>query len=165
MSEGAGHLGLNDFPQQSEKLRELCACLASQKIPYYSSFNNWTRNSRYRYYIMCNQYAKPYNFPAFLNKPLSMAREQTTVFDEETRERVDVALPAEVLLRIKGPRVGSAIQAFIREGHVEVSDIRKVEVTSLVPDYQVLTLLCYLDPEEVRKDKQVKVLEQKPQIT
>jgi hypothetical protein len=144
-------LGLNDFPQQSKKLRELCACLAAQKVPFYTSYNNWTRNSRYQYYIMCNHYAEPYSFPAFLPASATVAKEQTTVFDEETRERVDVALPAQVLVRIKGPRGGSAIQAFIREGHVEVSDIRRVEVAELVPDFRILTLVCYLDPENVRK--------------
>jgi hypothetical protein len=144
-------MGLNCFPEQSKKLRELCACLTAEKVPFYSSCNNWTRNSRYQYYIICSGYAKPFNFPVFLNPPVSTVQEQTTIFDEETRERVDVALPAEVLVRIKGPRVGSAIQAFIREGHVEVSDIRKVQVAELVPDCRVLTLICYLDPECVRK--------------
>lgn len=100
---------------------------------------------------MCNQYAEPYCFPAFLPASVTLAKEQTTIFDEETRERLDVALPAQVLVRIKGPRVGSAIQAFIREGHVEVSDIRRVEVAELVPGFRVLTLVCYLDPECVRK--------------
>lgn len=80
-----------------------------------------------------------------------MAQDQTTIFDEETRERIDVPLRAEVMVRIKGPRVGSSIQAFIREGHVEVSDIRKVQVAELLPDFRVLSLVCYLDPECIRK--------------
>jgi hypothetical protein len=80
-----------------------------------------------------------------------MATEQTTIYDEETRERVDIPLRAQVMVRIKGPRTGSAIQAIISEGHVEVSDIRQVQVASLVPDYPVVTLICYLDPEDIRE--------------
>ena len=77
--------------------------------------------------------------------------EQTTIYDEEARERIDIPLRAQVMIRIKGPRVGSAIQAFVREGHVEVSDIRQVQIADLVPNYPVITLICYLDPEDIRE--------------
>jgi hypothetical protein len=142
--------GLNVFPEKSKKLRELCACLSAEKIPFYASRNNWSRNSRYQYYIICSLYSKPYNFPVFLNPPVSSVLEQTTIYDEETRERMDIPLRAQVMVRIKGPRVGSAIQAFVREGHVEVSDITKVQIATPVPFYPVITLICYLDPEDIR---------------
>jgi hypothetical protein len=142
--------GLNVFPEKSKRLQELCACLKAENVPFYFSRNNWQRNSRYQYYIICAQYTKPYNFPVFLNPPISSVTEQTTIYDEESRERVDVPLKAQVMVRIKGPRVGSSIQAFIREGHVEVSDIRQVQTATPVPDLPVITLICYLDPEELR---------------
>jgi hypothetical protein len=63
------------------------------------------------------QYSKPYNFQVFLNPPVLVVPEQTTIYDEETRERIDVPLRAQVMVRVKGSRVGSAIQAFVREGH------------------------------------------------
>ena len=143
--------GLNVFPEKSKKLKELCACLVTEKVPFYFSRNNWSRNSRYQYYIICSQYSKPYNFPVFLNPPISVVTEQTTIYDEETRERIDIPLRAQVMVRIKGPRVGSAIQVFVREGHVEVSDIRQVQIASPVPNYPVITLICYLDPEDIRE--------------
>jgi hypothetical protein len=68
--------GLNIFPQKSEKLRELCTCLTTEKVPFYVSRNNWKRNSRYQYYIICSRYTKPYNFPVFLNPPISKVTEQ-----------------------------------------------------------------------------------------
>jgi hypothetical protein len=143
--------GLNVFPEQSKKLQEICACLSVEKVPFYFSRNNWSRNSRYRYYIICSLYTQPYNFPVFLNPPISSVKEQTIIYDEETRERIDIPYRAQVMIRIKGPRVGSAIQAFVREGHVEVSDIRQVQIARLVPDLPVITLICYLDPEDIRK--------------
>ncbi|MCW4017516.1 MAG: hypothetical protein NWF00_02345 [Candidatus Bathyarchaeota archaeon] len=143
--------GLNVFPQQSKKLQELCTCLTAEKVSFYFSKNNWQRNSRYQYYIICSQYTQPYNFPVFLNPPISMVTEQTTIYDEETRERVDIPLKAQVMIRIKGSRVGSAIQALVQEGHVEVSDIRQVQIAALVPELSVITLICYLDPEDIRQ--------------
>jgi hypothetical protein len=143
--------GLNVFPEKSKKLKELCTCLLAQKIPFYFSRNNWSRNSRYQYYIISSQYTEPYNFPVFLNPPLTKASGQTTIYDEDMRERIDVPLKAQVMIRLKGPRVGSAIQAFIREGNVEVSDIRKVEIVTDMPNYPIMTLICYLDPEDVRE--------------
>lgn len=142
--------GLNLFPEKSKKLKELCACLSAEKIPFYFSRNACDRNSRYRYYLIASQYTKPYNFPVFLNPPVSYVAEQTIIYDEEAKERVDIPLKAQIMIRIKGPRVGSAIQAFVREGHVEVSDIRKVEIAAPVPNYTVITLICYLDPEDIR---------------
>jgi len=143
--------GLNLLPEKSGKLKELCACFIAEKIPFYYSKNNWNRNSRYRYYIIAAHYDKPYNFPVFRNPPVSKAQEQIIVYDEDTRERIDIPCRAHLMVRIKGPRVGSAIQAFIREGHVEVSDIRKVQIANPVPDYTVITFICYLDPEHIRE--------------
>ncbi len=143
--------GLNLIPENSKKLKELCACLMIEKIPFYYSQNNRSRNSRYQYYIVAAKYDKPYNFPVFRNPPISLAQEQTIIYDEETKERIDIPFRAQVMIRIKGPRVGSAIQAFVREGHVEVSDIRKVQVATFFPEFTMITLVCYLDPEEVRK--------------
>ncbi len=142
--------GLNVFPEKSLKLKELCARLTAEKVWFYFSRNNWSRNSRYRYYVICTQYSKPCNFPVFLNPPISIVPEQTIIYDEEARERIDIPLRAQVMIRIKGPRAGSAIQAFVREGYVEVSDIRKVQIATLVPDHPVITLICYLDPENIR---------------
>lgn len=142
--------GLNLLPEKSEKLKELCAYFLAEKIPFYYSNNNWNRNSRYRYYVILTHYDKPYNFPVFRSPPVSQAKEQIIVYDEDTKERIDIPCRAQVMIRIKGPRVGSAIQAFVREGHMEVSDIRKVHIASPVPDFPVITFICYLDPEQNR---------------
>lgn len=147
----AGMQGLNILPENSSKLKELCTCLITEKIPFYYSKNKWSRNSRYQYYIIAAHYDKPYNFPVFRNPPISLAQEQTIIYDEETKERVDIPFRAQIMIRIKGPRVGSAIQAFVREGHAEVSDIRKMQIAMPFPDFTIITLICYLDPEDIRK--------------
>ena len=43
----------------------------------------------------------------------------------------------------------AAVQDFVRERQVEVSEVRQVQIAAPVLNFPVVTLICYLDPEDI----------------
>ena len=102
---------------------------------------------------MVSNYRQPVDFPRIFNaKKIFQVTEETIISDEEENERLDIPIRGQVILRIKGSRKGSLIQAWIRDGHIEVSDIRRLDVMAPpISEHTVLSLRCYLDVMDTRK--------------
>lgn len=139
-----------DFSEvKSTKLKEIYMYLKTEKVPFYVSAQ-WNLNMRYRYEIIVDRRSKPLGFPLFKHPPLRYVSASTIVFDMETKERLDIPLRTHAIVRIKGPRKGQIFQINLLQGSVEVTDIRRVHVSSGTNKRSIL-MACYLDPSDISR--------------
>jgi len=138
-----------DFSEvKSTKLKEICMYLKTEKVSFYVSAQ-WDLNMRYRYEISVDRSLRS-GFPPFRHPPLRHVPTNTIVFDMETKERLDIPLGTHVVVRIKGPRKGQIFQINLHQGSVEVTDIRRVQVSSGTNKRSIL-MVCYLDPSDISR--------------
>ena len=138
----------NVMPERSSKLKELCFCLKKENVPFYSNQWDSVSHKRYRYEVRLNRYSNPVAFPYTSDKSGFTTVVETGIFDELAHESVEFPVSGSVVLRIKGNRGGSAKQGWIRWGHIELSDINRVDVMRHAPDCPDVVVMGYLDVEE-----------------